>query len=51
MAKIQSNDRFGINVQPSKTNNPYYYLMDGRRTTSPTHGLYIHNGQKIMIGK
>lgn len=40
-----------INVQPSKTNNPYYYLMDGRRTTSPTHGLYIHNGQKIMIGK
>ena len=40
-----------IDVQPSKTNSPYYYLMDGRRTTSPSHGLYIHNGQKIMIGK
>lgn len=34
---------------PSTTDSPYYYLLDGSRTTSPTRGLYIHNGQKIMM--
>ena len=35
----------------STTDSPYYYSIDGRRTTIPTCGLYIHNGQRIIIRK
>lgn len=37
--------------QSSTTDSPYYYSIDGRSTTTPTRGLFIHNGQKIMFRK
>ena len=27
----------------------YYYDLQGRRVTHPTHGIYIHNGKKIVV--
>ncbi|MBR3618490.1 MAG: serpin family protein, partial [Bacteroidaceae bacterium] len=32
----------------SKTNNTYYDLT-GRRVTTPTKGIYIHNGKIVMV--
>ncbi|MBQ6205263.1 MAG: glycoside hydrolase family 5 protein [Prevotella sp.] len=29
--------------------SPYYYTIDGRRTTTPTKGIYIKNGRKVII--
>ena len=40
-----------IDAQPSTSDSPYYYTIDGRRTTTPTHGIYIHNGKKVRIGE
>lgn len=29
--------------------SPFYYGLDGRRTTTPAKGVYIRNGRKIII--
>ena len=49
---LLANGTSGIQpVDAQSASNPYYYSIDGRRTVSPTRGLYIHNGQKMVIKK
>ena len=49
---LLANGTSGIQpVDAQSASDPYYYSIDGRRTTSPTRGLYIHNGQKMVIKK
>ena len=49
MAKIQSNDRFGLNVEKGTWSDENVYDLQGRRVEKPTKGLYIVNGKKIVI--
>ena len=49
---LLANGTSGIQpVDAQSASDPYYYSIDGRRTVSPTRGLYIHNGQKMVIKK
>ena len=32
-----------------KVDNPYWYSLDGIRTLEPKHGIYIHNGKKVVV--
>jgi hypothetical protein len=33
----------------SKQDNGKYYDLNGRRIANPAHGLYIHNGRKVIV--
>jgi microcystin-dependent protein len=33
----------------SKTNDKYYYDLNGIRTEHPAKGIYIHNGKKVIL--
>lgn len=37
-----------VNAAAAKANNAYYDLM-GRRVYAPQHGVFIHNGKKVVI--
>ena len=37
-----------VNAAAAKANNAYYDLM-GRRVYAPQHGVYIHNGKKVVV--
>lgn len=41
-------DDISDNTLKTKTDDAWYSL-DGRRVVSPSKGLYIHNGKKIVI--
>ena len=44
-----------ISIDPTATANPAeatdntYYNLNGQRVTTPTKGIYIHNGRKVII--
>lgn len=43
-------DNTAINsVKVDNADNNLYYTIDGRATTNPEHGIYIHNGKKIKL--
>lgn len=41
---IATNGKTAING-----NSPYWYTLSGMRTLEPKHGIYIHNGKKVII--
>lgn len=46
-----ASDIHPVSSQSTTGESPFYYSIDGRSTTTPTRGLYIHNKQKIIIRK
>jgi len=49
-------DELGISINTSVADmtlqlvvSDMYYDLQGRQVTNPTHGIYIHNGRKVLL--
>lgn len=52
LKSTSTTDRLTVGVEPiqakPQTRDNKYYTIDGRSTAEPQHGLFIHQGKKIM---
>jgi rhamnogalacturonan endolyase len=47
---FQGNDPTGIHdINVEETTETQYYNLMGIPVENPTHGVYLHNGKKIMV--
>lgn len=46
---LEGNESAIGSISTNKKTENSYYRLDGTSTVKPTHGLYIHNGRKIIL--